>query len=108
MLPAATVGRIASVSLEAAVAVSVVDTNDCDRYGLVPAFLEVIELFQQVRFDSVDLLDHRLGEDFDLGTDLDCRYCASTHAHARIENCRRAGNDLAKASVPTPRDDTPS
>ena len=69
---------------------------------LIPS-LKVLHLFDQIAHDPVDLLDHRLGKDLDLGSDFNGGYGTTRHFEACVSNAFYARDDSPK--VPSPRRD---
>lgn len=78
------------------------DDADADR-SLIPS-LKVPHLFDQIAHYPVDLLDHRLGKDLDLGSDFNGGYGTTRHFEACVLNGFYTRDELAEGPIaPTRR-----
>lgn len=76
-----------------------IDADNPDRDRLAVVRFELRYLILHVRDNAVDLLNHRLVYDFHLDAYFDRRDWAAFDGIPGVGDCRRVGDNLAKASI---------
>lgn len=67
------IGGPALASFERDVLLSKVDSDECNADWIPTAPFKLIDLIRQIVNDSIDLFDHRFGQDFRFRSDFNCR-----------------------------------
>jgi len=64
---------------------------------------ELLNLFAQIAYNSINLFDHCFVQNFYLGADLNRSYCPAPHIEVWIDAGKRPRYNFAKRAVASPR-----
>jgi len=95
--------RPRTVPFKADVVISVVDSHNRYAEGLVSCSPELGHLISKVVDHPVDLLNHCLGQNFNLHSNFECRNSATRDCISLVSNRFFAWNDFAESAVAASR-----
>src|SRR5205814_9709161 len=90
-------------TLERDILLGEVDADKRDADWVSAAAFKMRHLFNEIADDAIDLLNHRLCEDFRLSTYLNCRDRASRHQQTLFDDSNHGWDEFAESPVSASR-----